>query len=300
MGALEQISELKKKGFLDTDIIQELQDQGITPKEIEDAMDQYQIKNAVLQTPEMQESFTEPQNFEFQKKDFFTRYPSAPLNPLSQNLDSYQPSIQKPNEKTAPTAKNLIKSNPIPEKEESQNSLQKTIEIPKDVPFLPEEPPIYSENESSKTPKPKDIQKEESTIQEDYQINESFPEEDYPPENPYFEDSSNNYDSFQIPQNNIETTIDIAQQVFEEQFKPVEQKISEFSSFKSLSLSKIENITKKISQLEDSIQELQKSINERKNYESSEIKNIKKELLMMQESFAKIINPLLDQTSKKK
>ncbi len=47
MGVLDQVMQLKSQGMNDEEIVGNLQQQGISPKEINDAMNQAQIKNAV-------------------------------------------------------------------------------------------------------------------------------------------------------------------------------------------------------------------------------------------------------------
>jgi len=47
MGVLEQVIQLKNQGYGDQDIVAGLQEQGVSPKEITDAINQANIKNAV-------------------------------------------------------------------------------------------------------------------------------------------------------------------------------------------------------------------------------------------------------------
>jgi len=47
MGVLEQVTTMKKQGIADKEIIEELTQKGVSPKEINDALKQSQIKNAV-------------------------------------------------------------------------------------------------------------------------------------------------------------------------------------------------------------------------------------------------------------
>ena len=47
MGALEQVTQMRGQGIQDNQIIENLQQQGISPREIQDAMGQSQIKDAV-------------------------------------------------------------------------------------------------------------------------------------------------------------------------------------------------------------------------------------------------------------
>ena len=53
MGVLEQITQMKNQGIPDQEIVSNLQEQGISPKEINDALSQAQIKNAVT-SPDQQ------------------------------------------------------------------------------------------------------------------------------------------------------------------------------------------------------------------------------------------------------
>ena len=62
MGTLEQVMQLKNQGMADAQIIGALQQQGISPKEINDAISQAQIKSAVgspEQPQQMEQSITE-------------------------------------------------------------------------------------------------------------------------------------------------------------------------------------------------------------------------------------------------
>ena len=47
MGALDQVTQMKNQGVPENEIINKLQEQGVSPKAINDAMDQFKIKDAV-------------------------------------------------------------------------------------------------------------------------------------------------------------------------------------------------------------------------------------------------------------
>ena len=55
MGVLDQITKMKKQGISDNEIYASLSQQGISPREIDDAFKQAQIKNAVSSTDDMGE-----------------------------------------------------------------------------------------------------------------------------------------------------------------------------------------------------------------------------------------------------
>jgi len=62
MGALDQILEMKKKGISDEEIVMSLEEQGFSPKEINDGFNQAKIKSAVSEIDEenSQASIMEP------------------------------------------------------------------------------------------------------------------------------------------------------------------------------------------------------------------------------------------------
>ncbi len=55
MGVLEDITKMRKRGLTDNDIVKNLQDQGISPKAINDALNQADIKKAVSEENQSQE-----------------------------------------------------------------------------------------------------------------------------------------------------------------------------------------------------------------------------------------------------
>ncbi len=81
MGVLEQVTQMKNQGIPDQEIINNLQQQGLSPKEINDALSQSQIKGAVsdIGTQDMQQSI-------------MGQEPSAPS---PQNQPTYTPQTQE-------------------------------------------------------------------------------------------------------------------------------------------------------------------------------------------------------------
>lgn len=53
MGVLDQVTKMKKQGIADEEIVNNLSSQGVSPREISDALKQAQIKNAVSSTDDM-------------------------------------------------------------------------------------------------------------------------------------------------------------------------------------------------------------------------------------------------------
>ncbi len=72
MGIIDQISEMQAQGLPDDQIVRTLQEQGISPKEINDAINQVQIKNAV-------------------SSEDVSNSPPAPNQQASQEMGEYAP-----------------------------------------------------------------------------------------------------------------------------------------------------------------------------------------------------------------
>lgn len=88
MGVLEQITQMKNQGIPDNEIIRNLQEQGVSPKEINDALNQAQIKNAVNKSgDEIPQEFSEmppqqnqgnyaPQTQEMPEQEMYSQQPA--------------------------------------------------------------------------------------------------------------------------------------------------------------------------------------------------------------------------------
>lgn len=194
MGTLEQVLDMTNRGVPETEIINSLQEQGISPKEINNALNQAQIKNAVTNQNQME-------------------------------------NIEPP---TMDTAEN------------------------------------YQYNEDA-APQTQDFSTQEYAPQEGY-----YPQEDYA----------------QPTGGNADTMIEIASQVFSEKNKKIQDQIDELIEFKTLTQTKIDDLTQRVKRMETIIDKLQISILEKVGSYGNNLDNVKKEMRMMQDSFGKIINPL--------
>ncbi|MBU4069734.1 MAG: hypothetical protein KJ646_02020 [Nanoarchaeota archaeon] len=194
MALIEEIMQMKNNGMQNREIAMSLQEKGISPREINDALSQAQIKSAVSD-----------QNGE----------------------DAYN------------------------------------IETP-----MPNSQEIYS-------PQTMEI-----------------PEETYAPQQEYApQDSYNEYSA--QPANDTELIVDIAEQVFSEKMKKIEEQVNQVNQFKTIAQLQIQNNLERIKRIEAIIDKLQISILEKISSYGTNIEGIKKEMSMMQDSFGKVINPLL-------
>ncbi len=243
MGVLEKVSQMKRRGLSDEEIIGKLRDEKISPREIKDAMNQSQIKNAVsvAETSEMEPSMMEA--------------------PVPETRGNQMPKMQEPVQQSS---QGYAKGSYTP----------KTKEMPE------EEYPAPSPQEEYYAPQPQQYPQQQPAQQ--YQ--QEYQPQEYEYSQPYQETTS------------TDTIMEIAEQVFSENMKTIQKKIDEFSEFKTISQAKIDNAIERIKKIEMIIDKLQIAILEKIGSYGKTLDDIKKEMSMMQDSFGKIVNPLVDQS----
>ena len=89
------------------------------------------------------------------------------------------------------------------------------------------------------------------------------------------------------------TIIEISEQVFSEKIQKLQKKIEESAEFKILAGSKIDNLLERIKNVEKIIDNLQISILKKVGSYGGNLESIKNEMSMMQDSFKKIVNPMV-------
>ena len=251
MGFLDQIKDMEERGFSEPQIINKLQEQeGVSPQEINDALNRSKIKNAV-----------------------------SNQNAIEENM---QPSIMTP-EKELGGSENYGLESPKPSESYQRKFARKTQEISQ------EEIPV---------PTPSQDQTQQQDFQEDYsppaQYGSNQPMAVGPGEEYY-----GGYDSGGGYAPDTDTMIEISEQVFAEKMKPILKKIEETIEFKTLSETKIENISHRLKRIESQIDNLQSAILEKVGSYGRGLEGVKKEMSMVQDSFGKIVNDLADKHSKK-
>ena len=98
---------------------------------------------------------------------------------------------------------------------------------------------------------------------------------------------------------NIDSIIEVSEQVFSEKIKTIQKQVDEIREFKTLIQPKIENISERLKKIETTIDALQLEILEKVGSYGTGIDSIKKEMSMMQDSFGKVTNALLDKSEEK-
>ncbi len=214
MGVLEQVTEMKNQGIPEDEIVNKLQEKGISPKAINDALGQSNIKTAV--SGEREEEI-EPS----------IRGETPPEPPATKQ--SYASSAQE-----------------IPEYETGN-------QIP--------------------------------SSQEKY----------YPPQEEYYpEEGSGGYEGYggYGAGGDTDTFIEIAEQVFSEKIKEIQEQLEEFTEFKSLAQIKLDHATERVKKIESTMDKLQMAILEKIGSYGRNLESIKKEMSMMQGSFGKMVGKI--------
>ncbi len=147
------------------------------------------------------------------------------------------------------------------------------------------EPPSYYSPQETYTP----------AAQDNYLAvpQQSYPQETYAPEqyqDPHAQQAYSGY----APNTSTETLIDIAQQVVSEKTAEIRKRLDELEEFRTLAQTRIDYISERVKRIDLTLDKLQIAILDKVGSYSSTLEGIKKEMSMMQESFSKTLNPLLD------
>jgi archaellum component FlaC len=206
MALLERMTSMKQSGMSETQIINTLSEEGISPLEINEAISQLKIKSAISAEPEMQASIMEP--------------PQPPQAPT----ENYPP----------------------------QNFQQQYTQ------------PVY---------------------QQQYQ--ESYSQ--YPQEQQYASPEAGYQQGI-----DMETIRDISKQVVEEALQKMRDELSSLSKTKAELKFEVQGMENRLIKIESIIQELQSAIIRKMGEYGEAISGISEEMRATQDSFAKVINPLMD------
>ena len=95
------------------------------------------------------------------------------------------------------------------------------------------------------------------------------------------------------------TIIEISEQVFSEKIQILQKKIEEVTEFKVLAESKMNNLLERIKNVEKVINNLQISILKKVGSYGGNLENIKNEMSMMQDSFRKMVSPIVRHAGRK-
>jgi len=135
-------------------------------------------------------------------------------------------------------------------------------------------------------------------------------EEHYTPPQESFQDFQSQYSpqgyeqDFYQPQEEYETgsydadtMIDIAEQVLTEKMAEINKQLGNINELKTLSQTRINHIEKRLEKIESIIDKLQIAILQKIGSYGENLNSIKNEMGMMQDSFGKMVNPIVNRTT---
>lgn len=222
MALLEKIGEMKQAGLSENQIINYLKEEGFSPREIAEAINQSKIKSAVALPQESQEDY---------------------------NNDQMQPSIMQAQEQQTTQINQYSQANQQQSYLPQQNYAQEVQD--------PNQYPAYTEQQYA-----------------------------YP----------NSSQEAYAPQGiDIETIRDIAKQEIDESLKKIRSQIEVLGKDKTNMSFELQNLDNRLTKIESIIQELQTAIIRRIGEYGESITNISDELKATQNSFSKLINPIINQ-----
>lgn len=227
MAVLEQINQMRQQGLQDNEIVGRLQEQGVSPKAINDAFNQESIKNAVGSGGDEEPDIPSPSGGQPQQKP-----------------GSYR-----------------------------------TQEVDED--YAPQEG--YSSQEQYYSP---------PQSQQGYGYPQQGGYEGY---DQYYDYGQGGYGGgygYSQGGTSTDTIIEISEQVVSEKMHKIQKQINEFSEFRKLTESRVENFSERLKRIEDMIDKMQSAILEKVGDYGRNIENMKNEMSMMQDSFGKVVPEL--------
>ena len=93
---------------------------------------------------------------------------------------------------------------------------------------------------------------------------------------------------------NADTMIEIAQQVFNEKIKKIQQQVDEFNEFKAIYQTRTDSIYERLKKIESIIDRLQSAILEKVGSYGQGIESVKKELSMLEDTYGKVVDTIAE------
>ncbi len=204
MAALEQIQQMRQQGLTDNQIISSLQEQGIPPKEINEALSQSEVKSAI----------------------------------------AYQDQVQT--------------SQPVEQSPAAEGQ--------------------YAQDQYAQQPYPQDQYAGEAGADQG-----QYPQEQYAQE-PYYQQAVD-----------VETIRNISKQIIDTELEKTKSQISELIKLKTELKFQMQSMDNRLTKIENSMESLQSALLKKIGDYGEAVQDISKDLQATQESFSKLVNPLIDQ-----
>ncbi|MBS3080664.1 hypothetical protein J4221_04285 [Candidatus Pacearchaeota archaeon] len=255
MSVIEQITKMKNQGMPTGQIIFSLKSQGYSPKEINEALSQSEIKSELTKYPE---NFPRPT---------YKNHPSD-LQPSmdTRTLATQQPTQEEPQDQEETSREETSYLNVPQEFEQSPQTFEQPYQTPEQL------PPVSP-----------------------YQEYQGYPEQQLTEPQDQQEYSQQYYPEYTSPQTiDFEAVSDLTNQIIEEKMMKTKKEILSLIKSKKAISEDIKRINNRIDKIENTLNELQLAIIKKVGEYGEDIKTISDELKATQDSFSKMVNPIVD------
>jgi len=174
----------------------------------------------------------------------------------------------------------------------SQSSIKNAVSDQEVMEEIPMQPSIMQQNIP--------LEQQNTYAQQDYSqqaFQENYPAQDYqePYQNQAYPSQQQYYPEYQPQQQvDVETINDIAEQIAEEKSEKLKIQIASIARIKEELVGEVKRIDIRLTKIENTMESLQMAILKKIGSYGQDIQNISKEMHQTQESFSKLINPVID------
>jgi|TARA_B100001971_G_C18221098_1_gene557247 hypothetical protein len=269
MATLDRIIEMQKQGLSESQVSTQLQNEGISPQEINDSLNQARIKSAVSPP----EGMAPPQTGQSQQGAQGTET----------QQEGMQPSIMQ--EQAAPGEIHATQNQAEPTREIEPT--QTTATDPTPATQMQQMPPEQATMQPPAQPLPVQAPPQQSP-------------EVYPPEtqDPYYGQTPQAYsaDTYYPPQYSAdnETISEIAEQIASEKINEYTKKTGDIASFQNQIQEKVSDIDERLKRIEGGIDKLQQAVIGKIGEFGESTGAIHKDLDNLHGTVSKLMNPLID------
>lgn len=270
MSTLEEVKKMQRQGLQEDQIVQNLQNRGVSYREISDALNQSKIRAAVEQPIDENNS------------DILTQTTSR---------DNLFPEGRSP---------------AIPDEDSPTNAIPSEPKTRNQYP-MPPQPPKYPEQQFSQSseeyPGMEGMQQSilQNSMQENYPQQEEYApgQEQYPQQQ--YDQNYDNYQSYDYASAGISPDVisEISEQIVSEKLMEIRKPLEKVIDFRNTIETKTEAIEERLKRIEKIIDTIQDSILRKMGDYSTNIEDIKQELIETQKSFTKLLPELKEKTNKK-
>jgi hypothetical protein len=266
MVGLDIILQMQKQGMTDYEISKTLQSQGISPREINEALNQAKIKSALSQSEAIMDYNKQNNYQEYSLNENNNPFKTPPIvDPYNTQVISQVPIPSKPGY-SIPT----VISDPLEE-------------IPPQKSIISLQQEQYPQNQYN-YPEDNYGSPQQNNNQNNYPPQNQYPENEYYQDG-YTEDSG--YAS-------NESISEIAEQVINEKFREFNSKTGDLVSFRNNVEDELKSLNDRLKRIEDTIDKLQHAIIQKVGEFGENTTLIRRDLENLHNTTSKLMNPLID------